>query len=106
MCLFGNVAQTALVFDQAVANATTAVQDLAGGRLHQPGDHFHGGAFARAVWAEITKNLSRLETETYISDCRYAGEALCECSGLEHGGLDSHRRPIVPTRTLRRDRHP
>ncbi len=96
LCFFGHVAESALVFDEVVANAATEVQHLTTARFHQPGDHFHSGALAGTVRAKVAENLPWLQAKANVADCRDPGKALGERSGFEHGGLESHSLLFVP----------
>ena len=57
MRLFRHVAHALLPGDQIALNGNAVEQDFAGGHLHQPGDHLHGGGFAGAVRPQVAGDL-------------------------------------------------
>src|SRR5271157_3501927 len=59
-------------------------QDLARSRLEQPGDHLHGGGFARAVGPEVTRDFAGTRGEADVVHGGDAGETLGNLAKFEH----------------------
>ena len=85
MRLFGHVAHALLVGDQVALNALAVEQDLAGGRLHQAGDHLHGGGLAGAVRPQVAGDLAGAGGKAHVIDGGDAEEAFGNVAQFEHG---------------------
>ena len=84
MRLFGHVAHALLVGDQVALNGLAVEQDLAGGHLHQPGDHLHGGGFAGAVRPQVAGDLAGAGRKADVVDGGDPGESLANVAKFEH----------------------
>src|ERR1017187_4034500 len=63
---FGDVTDAPLEGGEIVMHASAPIEDPALGRLDQPGEHFHRGAFPGPVRPQKPKNLARTNLETDI----------------------------------------
>src|SRR5579859_269011 len=81
----GDVAEMLAIGRQIVLNVAALELDRAASRLQQSGEHFYGCAFARAVGAKTTEDLSGAQGEGEILYGGKGGVALGEVHGFEHG---------------------
>ncbi len=86
MRLFRHVTHALLVRDQVGLNALAVEQDLARGRLDEPGDHLHGGGLAGAVRTQVTGDLAGARREANVVDGGDAEEMLGNVAKFEHTG--------------------
>ena len=83
MRLFRHITHALLVRDQVALNGIAVEQNFAGGHLHQPGDHFHGGRFAGAVRPQVAGHLARRGRRTTSIDGEDAEESLRDVAKFE-----------------------
>ncbi len=84
MRLLRHVPHAPFMGDQIALDGLSFEEDLAGGHLHHPRDHFHRGGFAGAVGPEIAGNFSRPNGEADAVHGGDAGEALYDMAQFEH----------------------
>ncbi len=82
--LIGHVAEPGFVFQPAVLQGNTLEQYVAAGRLEQPGEHFHRGAFAGAVRTKANRSRGRRNGDAYILNRGESVVALGQPDGLQH----------------------
>jgi hypothetical protein len=73
----------------------TVVGDFPVGRLEQAGEHFYGGALARAVWTEVAEDLTGFEGESYILDSGNGAIEFIEPFGCEHRAFLAASRQVT-----------
>ena len=85
MRLFGHVAHALLVGDQVALDRFAVEQDLAGGGVHQAGDHLHGGGLAGAVGAQVAGDLAGTGGKADLIDGGDAEKTFGDVAQFEHG---------------------
>jgi hypothetical protein len=68
--LFGDVAEPNLESDGIVNNGLAMEQNLAFARVQKAGDDLYGGAFAGAIWAQLSENLTGANLKADIVEGR------------------------------------
>src|ERR1700749_1017922 len=81
----GHVTHALLPRDRIALDPLPLKQNVPGRYLNQPRDHLHRRGLARAVRAEISRDLARASGEAHIRNRRNLEETLRNVAKLEHG---------------------
>src|SRR6267378_374248 len=85
----GDVAEDFSIRDKVFEDVLMIVSHFAISGLEQACEHFYGCALARSVRSQIAKNLSRLESEGDVLNCRDGAIEFAEIFRRDHGTFQS-----------------
>jgi hypothetical protein len=82
--LLGHVTEPTLVRHQVAMDGRASEPDLAGGRLHDAGDHLHGGRLPGPVGAQVARDFAGARAKADLVDGGDSGKAFRDVAQLKH----------------------